>query len=148
MIFEVLVFSLLFSFQVVFYTMFHVQFVMTIHPANIIVSMHVMGKCSFLWNRLVMLLLNIDRSRNSLKTFSPFSFFLNNHVYVCIYIRTPCSYIRSRHLSRFIRSVSYNDWLDSWNILLLFILTILIGRKRNGFKWEFEGPRYFLDVLD
>jgi hypothetical protein len=138
--------------QVVSYTMFHVQFVMTIHPANIIASMHVMGKCSFLSNRLVMLLFNIDRSierkRNGLKTFSPFSFFLNNYVCVCIYIRTSCSYIRSRHLSRFTRSVSYNDWLDSWNILLLFILTILIGRKRNGFKWGFEGTGFFLDVLD
>lgn len=58
-------------------------------------------------------------------------------------LHTSCSYISSTHLSRFTRSVSYNDWLDSWNILLLLVWRVLIGRERR--RKEREIPDHSLD---
>ena len=110
---------------------------MTIHPANTIAFMPVMGKwknctraCVFnrtetnyfqsVSNVVLVRWCCSTSKRNGSKTFSPcillfffalallFVVVLNNYV-VCVYTYVSCSYIRSRHLSRFIRSVSYND---------------------------------------
>ena len=65
-------------------------------------------------------------------------------VFLSLSLHTSCSYIRSKHLSRFTRSVSYNDWLDSWNILLLLVWRVLIGRERRRRRKKREKPYHSL----